>query len=75
MVISYPSKEFDNIFFAEILIILGVGTWPNTYVRHMYKWGQLLMLSIFVLRGLCVVFKKRYAIIILLIKQSMHMNE
>ena len=48
---SYPSKEFGNIFYAEILIIPGVGTRPNTQVCHIYTWGQLLMPSIFGILG------------------------
>ena len=51
MVISNPSKELYNVFFAEILIILGVGTWPNTQVCHFYKQGQLL--KIFFLAFVC----------------------
>ena len=36
-----------TICFAEILIILGVGTRPTIQGRLIYKWGQILMLSIF----------------------------
>ena len=39
--------SIGRYFAAEMYIILGVGTWPNTQVCQNYLWGQLLMLSLF----------------------------